>query len=53
MNAKQREYIKALIKYYDRRGWDWSDVLEFQVRRFQHSLPWTWFHPEKEASHVR
>ena len=39
MNAKQKADCKALIEYYEQRGQDWSDALEFQVRSYNHSLP--------------
>jgi len=40
MNASQKADVKFLIEFYESRGWDWSDALEFTVRRCHGSLPW-------------
>jgi hypothetical protein len=34
-----RHEVKALIRYYDRRGWDWLSALEFTVRRASGTWP--------------
>jgi len=39
MNEEQKADIRALIEFYDQRGWDWTDALEFQVRYYNKSLP--------------
>lgn len=38
MNNEQKRDVKALIRYYDRRNWDWSDTLEFLVRLYNQTL---------------
>ena len=40
MNTEQKADVKFLIEYYESRGWDWSEALEYQVRRSNGSLPW-------------
>lgn len=39
MTDEQKARIRFLIAYYDLRGADWSVALEYEVRRFNNSLP--------------
>lgn len=39
MTEKQKADAKALIEFYEVRGWDWSTALEFFIRYHHRSLP--------------
>lgn len=45
MTAEQKEDVKAAIRYYERRGWDWSSVVGFLCAKYDGYLeriihPW-------------
>jgi hypothetical protein len=46
LTDEQKADIRFLIAYYDHRGADWSNALEYQVRTYNGSLPhqerWPW-----------
>lgn len=35
MTEPEREIVKACIRFYDERGWDWSYVVAFLIREFR------------------
>ena len=39
MTQSQRSEVMDLMVFYDARGWDWSQIVEFLIRRFHGSLP--------------
>lgn len=39
MTTAERAEVKRAIRFYERRGWDWSLVVEFLVRQAHGSLP--------------
>jgi hypothetical protein len=49
MTDQQKVDIRYLIAYYDARGADWSLALEYEVRRFNGSLPAQEREPRKKS----
>jgi hypothetical protein len=47
MTDEQKANIRYLIKYYDERSADWSVALEYEVRKFNGSLPHQELWPKK------
>lgn len=39
MTREQKEDIKALIAFYEARDWDWSNIVEYLVRKYGGCLP--------------
>ena len=33
MTLSERAELKAAIKFYERRGWDWSDIVEYLLMK--------------------
>lgn len=40
MTLKQSLEVKALIRFYERNGWDWGLTAEFLLRRYNLSPPY-------------
>lgn len=38
MSHAQKDEILACILFYEERNWDWSDVVEFLIRRANGTL---------------
>lgn len=38
MTPAERREVKALIRFYERRGWDWSLAAEYLIRKYNDSL---------------
>lgn len=38
VTAQERDDIRALMAFYDARGWDWSVALEFLTRKYNGTL---------------
>jgi hypothetical protein len=34
MTLAERAEIKSAIRFYERRGWDWSDIVEYMAVRY-------------------
>lgn len=39
MTQAERDDVKALIRFYEKRGWDWSLAVEFHIRRYNGTWP--------------
>jgi hypothetical protein len=40
MTKSERADVKALIRFYDQRGWDWGLAAEFLLRKLNLSAPY-------------
>jgi len=40
MTPEQKRDIRDLVEFYDERNWDWSNIVEFLIRKYHKSLPW-------------
>jgi hypothetical protein len=42
MTPTEQRDVLSLVHFYDKRGWDWSNALEFLVRKYNGSLEVQW-----------